>query len=502
MATYNQAGSIQAVLAEIEESAAILRRAGIELSVLVVDDASPDGTATIATSTAAGLGLALEVIGAPGGGPPAALGAAFRRLLDGDPPDLIVTLDPDGCHDARQITDLVRMFLARRSGLTIGSRWARGGSSPGTGAARAVASRTASALVRRATGLRRVRDATTSFWVVHPDVVRTVLADGLSIDGYGFYAAFVALAQAYGFSVDEVPIVFRPRYSDVATLSVRDIADFAQRMPEVRARAHEVRAKMRADQSTWAARSGRLRGQDAAAGSSFGADVELERLATAERFFGWIADEIAPHLGRSVLEVGAGIGTVSTALLARRPDCDVTALEPATGLFEDLVARTAGEPRLTPRQQTTADLLAGDAPPRFDSVVYVNVLEHILDDAGELATARELLAPGGSLAVFVPALPRLYGSLDYKSGHHRRYRRDDLAALITGTGFELVDIRYLDLLGVAPYYAMYRVLDVRSLGPVSSTGYDRIVVPLSRTVQRLVPHPPAGKNLLAIARRR
>jgi SAM-dependent methyltransferase len=296
--------------------------------------------------------------------------------------------------------------------------------------------------------------------------------------------------------------VFRPRYSDVPTLSVRDVAEFARRMPEVRARAHEVRSKMRADQSTWAARSGRMRGQDAVSGSWFGADAELEQLASAERFFGWIADEIAPHLGRRVLEVGAGIGTVSTALLARRPDCEVTALEPATRLFEALVARTAGEPRLTAQQQTTADLLAAAPSSRFDSVVYVNVLEHILDDAGELSTARELLAPGGTLAAFVPALPRLYGSLDYKSGHHRRYRRDELAAVITGAGFELVDIRYLDVLGVAPYYAMYRLLDVRSLGAVSSTGYDRVVVPASRAVQRLVPHPPAGKNLLAIARRR
>src|SRR4029079_3817426 len=182
---------------------------------------------------------------------------------------------------------------------------------------------------------------------------------------------------------------------------------------------------------------------------------------------------------------GAGIGTVSAALLARRPDCEVTALEPATGMFEALVARTAGEPRLTPLRQTTADLLAICGAQRFDSVVYVNVLEHILDDAGELSAARRLLATGGSLAVFVPAMPRLYGRLDYKSGHHRRYRREDLAAVIAGAGFELVDIRYLDVLGVAPYYAMYRFLDVRSLGAVSSTGYDRVVVPLSRAVQRL-----------------
>ena len=139
--------------------------------------------------------------------------------------------------------------------------------------------------------------------------------------------------------------------------------------------------------------------------------------------------------------------------------------------------------------------------PSFDSVVYVNVLEHILDDVGELRTAHDLLVPGGTLAVFVPALPRLYGSMDFKSGHHRRYVRESLRGVVTDAGFELVDIRYLDVLGVAPYFAMYRLLDVKSLGAVSSGGYDKVIVPLSRAVQRLVPDPPFGKNLLAIARR-
>jgi hypothetical protein len=139
--------------------------------------------------------------------------------------------------------------------------------------------------------------------------------------------------------------------------------------------------------------------------------------------------------------------------------------------------------------------------PTYDSVVYVNVLEHILDDAGELRTAHRLLVPGGTLAIFVPALPRLYGSLDYKSGHHRRYTAESLRRVIAESGFELVDVRYLDVLGVLPYFVMYKLLDVKSLGAASSNGYDRVIVPASRAVQRLVPHPPVGKNLLAIARR-
>ena len=127
--------------------------------------------------------------------------------------------------------------------------------------------------------------------------------------------------------------------------------------------------------------------------------------------------------------------------------------------------------------------------PTFDSVVYVNVLEHILDDVGELRTAHELLVPGGTLAIFVPALPRLYGSLDYKSGHHRRYTgRRRCASVIAGAGFELVDVRYLDVLGVVPYFVMYRLLDVKTLGSVSSNGYDRVDRP--RQPRRAAPRPP------------
>ena len=160
-----------------------------------------------------------------------------------------------------------------------------------------------------------------------------------------------------------------------------------------------------------------------AAGSSFGADVELERLAEADHFFGWIADELVPHLGHRILEVGAGIGTVSLQLVERKPGVQITALEPDPKLHDELVRRTKRHPEVQTLNVTSTDLLQSDMHPTFDSVVYVNVLEHILDDDGELRTAHELLVAGGTLAIFVPALPRLYGSLDYKSGHHRRYTR-------------------------------------------------------------------------------
>ena len=299
----------------------------------------------------------------------------------------------------------------------------------------------------------------------------------------------------------ECPITFRPRYAGVRSLSFSDVAAFWHSLHATRVLVAEVRGEGRRDQATWAARSPRMQAQQASSNSQFGAAEELENLAQANRFFGWIADELKPHLGHRILEVGAGIGTIATKMAERKPASEITAIEPAENLFDELRAATEGLPRVTPLQLTSQEL-AATRPQQFDSIVYVNVLEHILDDAAEMRTAFELVAPGGSLGVFVPAMSRLYGSLDYKSGHHRRYDKAGLRQVIADAGFEIVDLRYIEVAGVLPYWLMYRVLNRQSLSTMSSGVFDRMVVPVSKMMQRLVPNPPFGKNLLAIARRR
>ena len=113
----------------------------------------------------------------------------------------------------------------------------------------------------------------------------------------------------------------------------------------------------------------------------------------------------------------------------------------------------------------------------------------------------QLVEPGGALGLFVPAMPSLYGSLDSKSGHYRRYTPRQLADLVTRAGFVDVSVRYLDPIGVVPYWAMYTLLDVDRLDTMSSRGYDRVLVPVGRALERIVKRPPFGKNLVAIGRR-
>jgi len=437
------------------------------------------------------------LLSSPGGFAPALLDG-FRQALD-DGADVVVTLDADGQHDPRQIPDLVRSHIARGSGLTIGSRWTRGGSSPGTGPMRTLLSRTGNALVKAFTGARGVSDSTTSFRVYSPEVVRLLLDETLPNETYGFFSAMVAVIQAHGFAVDEVPIQFRPRHAGADTIEQHDLREFAASLPTVRRHVHQIRRDMRGNQAVWAQRNPRLRAQSAAGDSLFGATEELAQLSDADRFLTWIADTLEPHLGRRVLEVGAGVGAIATKLAVAGHD--VLAIEPAANVFPDLQRRTVGIGGLEARQVTSQELLDDGTEEPFDSIVYVSVLEHIRDDVSELRTALQLLRPGGTLALFVPAMPSLYGSLDFKSGHFRRYDRTMLRQVISSAGFDVEHLAYMDIVGVVPYFLMYRLLDVATLGTGSSRVYDQLIVPVSRFTERCVGAPAVGKNLVAVARR-
>ncbi len=487
--------AVEPVLAELDEARRALAPSGLELSATFLGE-PVDGTRP--EQFAARLGLSLGRLTPSESGFAAALLEGFRAALD-DHADVIVSLDADGQHDARQIPDLVRSHLAHGSGLTIGSRWTRGGSSPGTGPTRTALSRAGNGLVKAFTGARGVSDSTTSFRVYQPDVARLLLDERLPSETYGFFSAMVAVIQAHGFAVDEVPIVFRPRYSGGGQIEQHDLREFAASLPTVRRQVHGIRRDMRSNQALWAQRSPRLRAQAATGESLFGATDELTNLADADHFLTWICESLDSQLGARVLEVGAGVGAIATKLAALGHD--VVAIEPADNVFPELQRRTAGNPRIEARKITSHDLLAEGSDASFDSVVYVSVLEHIRDDVEELRTAFHLVRPGGTVALFVPAMPSLYGSLDFKSGHFRRYDRSLLRQAITDAGFEVVDLHYMDVAGVVPYFVMYRLLDVPTLDAGSSKVYDSLIVPVSRFIQNHVAAPRVGKNLVAVARR-
>jgi hypothetical protein len=103
--------------------------------------------------------------------------------------------------------------------------------------------------------------------------------------------------------------------------------------------------------------------------------------------------------------------------------------------------------------------------------------------------------------VFGPALEWLYSELDYRAGHYRRYSLRRLRDLAAAAGLEVVSARYFDVLGVLPYLIVYRLLRHDDITGSTMWAYDRVAVPLSRWIQRTLPQPPVGKNVVLVARK-
>ncbi len=222
---------------------------------------------------------------------------------------------------------------------------------------------------------------------------------------------------------------------------------------------------------------------------------EMETMSIAVNYHRWIVDEFERYLGGRVAEVGAGSGSV-TRILLRKPIESLVAFEPSRNMYPLLEASLRGDGRAKAVNDVFAPGGAGEA---FDSIVYINVLEHIEDDRAELACARAALRPGGHVLLFVPALSWLYSDLDRRIGHFRRYSKKGLCRLVEDAGFALARARYFDLAGVIPWYVNF-VLLRRSLEIGSVSHYDRLAVPLVRLMERAVA-PPVGKNVLVVGRK-
>lgn len=223
-------------------------------------------------------------------------------------------------------------------------------------------------------------------------------------------------------------------------------------------------------------------------------------MAFAIRYHRWILQVFEPFLGKHVVEVGAGTGSFS-ALLLERPLKSLHLVEPSSAMHKILSATMATRSGATQIKtyeayfSEVADTIKAIEPP--DSIVYVNVLEHVPDDEAELRVIFQTLRTGGRLFAFVPALQCLFSRMDRELGHHRRYSLDELRAKCLGAGFKILQANYFDVLGIVPWWVKYRLLGSNKMEPGAVSLYDKCVVPISRTIETLV-SPPVGKNLILI----
>jgi SAM-dependent methyltransferase len=218
----------------------------------------------------------------------------------------------------------------------------------------------------------------------------------------------------------------------------------------------------------------------------------LERMAAAPRYNRWMFERLRPWVGRRVLEIGAGIGNMS-AFLADRERLVLTDTEDY--YLGRLRERFAGRNHVTVGRLELPAVDATLVAERLDTVVCLNVLEHIGDDRASLGAMYGLLQRGGRLVLLVPSLPALYGTLDEALGHFRRYVPGELSAKLAAAGFRVRHLEYFNLAGVPGWWFAGRVLR-RRLIPVGALRWYEALVPLFR-LERLLPWR-IGQSLIAI----
>ncbi len=229
------------------------------------------------------------------------------------------------------------------------------------------------------------------------------------------------------------------------------------------------------------------------------AGKDLESMEFAENYHRWILEIFKPFLGQSIVEVGAGTGSFSRLLLELEP-AELTLVEPSA-MYSALTKFAAGvDSRTKIRLEqdvfaNVADQIRSDSRP--DSIVYINVLEHIFDDEAELRSVHRTLEYGGHVCIFVPAIPFLLSDFDRQIGHYRRYQRRELIAKCEAAGFSVKLVRGFDLPGVLPWLIKYRLMRSTTMGGFAVRLYDKLAVPLIRVLENAVP-PPIGKNLIIV----
>jgi len=229
---------------------------------------------------------------------------------------------------------------------------------------------------------------------------------------------------------------------------------------------------------------------EAALNTSF----EFEALKLAINYRRAIIGEFAAYLRGNLLEVGAGIGQ-NTELLKQVAGVErLVSVEP-----DPQFCATFREnfPRQSLIEGTAATIVETG---RWDAIVSINVLEHILEDESELATYNELLlSQKGKLCLLVPARQEIYARLDREFGHHRRYSLEALRSKLQHADFQILRLHYFNFFGYFACWFNFSLLKQRHFNPLAVRIFDKLIFPPLHAIEKNVLRPPIGQSLIAIA---
>jgi len=457
MPVYNETSTIREIVRRVGE-------VPLEKEILIVDDGSTDGTRDILRELDGrdGVRVFLQPVNQGKG---AAVAVGFRYATG----DVVVVQDADLEYDPMEFLKLLEPITQGHADVVYGSRFLGGGARRVLYFWHSVGNRLLTLTSNMFTNLN-LTDMETCYKMFRREVVQSMRIESLR---FGIEPEITAKIARRGYRLYEVPISYYGRtYEEGKKIGWKD-----------------------AFSALWTILRHSLRESEDPKNVGH---VTLMRMARLEPYNRWLSERFHGAVGQRVLEVGAGFGNMTRHLIPRElivaSDLDPLALEHLRGVFrEDASVRVASY-----RFPLSAAELDEVRKLRVDTVVCLNVLEHIEQDTATLADLFEVLAPGGRLILIVPALARLYGSLDEHLRHFRRYEKVELESKIRDAGFVLEECRFLNRPGILGWYVNGKLLRRRVL-PRGQLAAFKLLMPL---LKREEANPPSvGMSLLAIARK-
>lgn len=395
-------------------------------------------------------------------------GAAVRTAIEHMTGEVAIVQDSDLEYDPADFPRLLRPILEGRAEAVFGSRFA---SSPERRVLmfwHSLGNRFLT-LAANAFNDLNLTDMETCYKVVRADVLRSLR---LQSNRFGIEPELTTrLAQA-GARIYEVPISYHGRtYAEGKSIGWRDGVQavwllFKYRFLDTRFADHEGHAT-------------------------------LESLRMAPAVNRWLLAQFEPYLGQRVLEAGCGIGNLTSLLLKRERLISVDIDQYYTERLERRYGHLENVSILTADLEDRG-LYAKLGEDRIDSILCVNVLEHV--DAPHEVVARfaDLLPTGGIVGVLVPAHQWLYSATDQAIGHRKRYSIDEVRDLLDRAGFEVLRVAEFNRLGVAGWL-VNKALGRTTISKMQARIYGWMI-PIARIVERVAPLP--GLSVVAVGRRR